>query len=66
MEYKLVVPRDGGAWWAAVYGIAQSRTPLKRLSSSSSSKESGGRRLRKKQVAPKTQQYTNYPMEEQP
>ena len=31
-------PRDGGAWWAAVYGVAQSRTRLKRLSSSSSSK----------------------------
>ena len=30
-------PRDGGAWWAAVSGIAQSRTRLKRLSSSSSS-----------------------------
>ena len=30
-------PRDGGAWWAAVYGVAQSRTQLKRLSSSSSS-----------------------------
>ena len=28
---------DGGAWWAAVYGVAQSRTWLKRLSSSSSS-----------------------------
>ena len=27
-------PRDGGAWWAAVYGVAQSRTGLKRLSSS--------------------------------
>ena len=27
---------DGGAWWAAVYGVAQSRTRLKRLSSSSS------------------------------
>ena len=27
-------PRDGGAWWAAVYGVAQSWTPLKRLSSS--------------------------------
>ena len=26
-----------GAWWAAVYGVAQSRTRLKRLSSSSSS-----------------------------
>ena len=29
-------PRDGGAWWAAVYGDTQSRTRLKRLSSSSS------------------------------
>ena len=29
-------PRDGGAWWAAVYGVAHSRTRLKRLSSSSS------------------------------
>ena len=29
-------PRDGGAWWAAVYGVAQSRTRLKGLSSSSS------------------------------
>ena len=28
-------PRDGGAWWAAVYGVAQSWTQLKRLSSSS-------------------------------
>ena len=27
-------PRDGGAWWAAVYGVSQSRTRLKRLSSS--------------------------------
>ena len=30
-------PRDGGAWWAAVYGVAQSRTRLKRCSSSRSS-----------------------------
>ena len=30
-------PRDRGAWWTAVYGVAQSRTRLKRLSSSSSS-----------------------------
>ena len=30
-------PRDGEAWWAAIYGVAQSRTRLKRLSSSSSS-----------------------------
>ena len=26
-------PRDGGAWWPAVYGVAQSQTWLKRLSS---------------------------------
>ena len=31
-------PRDGGAWWAAVSGVAQSRTRLKRLSSSSSNR----------------------------
>ena len=28
-------PRDGGAWWAAVDGVAQSQTRLKRLRSSS-------------------------------
>ena len=30
-------PMDGRAWWAAIYGVTQSRTRLKRLSSSSSS-----------------------------
>ena len=30
-------PRDGGAWWVAVYGVAQSWTRLKQLSSNSSS-----------------------------
>ena len=29
-------PRDGGAWWAAIYGVTQSWTRLKCLSSSSS------------------------------
>ena len=29
-------PRDGGAWWAAVHGVTQSRTRPKRLSSSNS------------------------------
>ena len=29
-------PRDGGTWWAAVYGVTRSQTWLKRLSSSSS------------------------------
>ena len=33
-------PREGGAWWAAVYGVTQSRTWLKQLSSSSSSSSS--------------------------
>ena len=33
-------PRDSGAWWAAVYGVAQNQTRLKRLSSSSSSSRS--------------------------
>ena len=31
-------PRDGGSWWAVVYGVAQSWTRLQRLSSSSSTK----------------------------
>ena len=30
-------PRDGEAWWAAVFGVAQGQTRLKQLSSSSSS-----------------------------
>ena len=29
-------PRDAGAWWVAIYGVAQSRARLKRLSNSSS------------------------------
>ena len=35
----LETPRDGGAWWAAINGVAQSWTRLKRLSSSSSNKD---------------------------
>ena len=36
LQYScLEYPRDGEAWWAAVYGVAQSRTRLKRLTSSS-------------------------------
>ena len=35
-SFCLENPRDGGAWWAAVSGDAQSWTRLKRLSSSSS------------------------------
>ena len=33
-------PRDRGVWWAAIYGVTQSRTRLKRLSSSSSKRGS--------------------------
>ena len=35
-------PMDGGAWWAAVYGVAQSPTRRKRLSSSSRDKRHPG------------------------
>ena len=41
-------PRDRGAWGAAVYGITQSRTRLKRLSSSSSRLCISGNFTRKK------------------
>ena len=34
-------PRDGGAWWAAIYGVAQSWTRLKWLSNSSSNPSRG-------------------------
>ena len=34
-------PRDRGAWWAAIYGVAQNRTWLKWLSSSSSRRHFG-------------------------
>ena len=38
LQYScLESPVDRGAWWAAVYGVTQSQTQLKRLSSSSSS-----------------------------
>ena len=38
-------PRDGGTWWSAVYGVAQSWTRLKRLSSSSSSNSSNSPKI---------------------
>ena len=38
-------PRDGGAWWAPVSGVAQSQTQLKRLSSSSSKESDMTERL---------------------
>ena len=40
MDLQAARLMDGGAWWAAVYGVAQSQTRLKRLSSSSSSSSS--------------------------
>ena len=33
----IILPMDRGTWWAAIYGVAQSQTRLKQLSSSSSS-----------------------------
>ena len=42
-------PMDRGAWWAAIYGVTQSRTRLERLRSSSSS--SSSRLLREKAMA---------------
>ena len=45
-------PRDGGAWWAAVYGVAQSQTRLKQLSSSSSSSSDICTRFRKAEGLP--------------
>ena len=53
-------PRDGGAWWAAVYGVTQSRTRLKWLSSSSSSKQREEGRD-KGSVKVKTEQDSDYP-----
>ena len=43
-------PRDGGAWWAAIYGVAQSWTQLKRLRSSNSSSSQPCKILRKKRM----------------
>ena len=39
--HQILRSRDGGAWWAAVYGVTQGRTQLKWLSSSSSSSLDG-------------------------
>ena len=39
-------PRDWGAWWAAIYGVSQSQTRLKRLSSSSKVKVKSLSRVR--------------------
>ena len=43
--HSSALARKGGAWWAAVYGVAQSQTRPKRLSSSSSRAESAGQGL---------------------
>ena len=44
-------PRDGGAWWAAVYGALQSSTRLKRLGSSSSSSSVLNMEVLKKRIS---------------
>ena len=56
-------PRDRGAWWAAVYGIAQSRTRLKRLSSSSSSSRTipEGGMATPSNIAPRESPWTENP-----
>ena len=38
-DWTAIAPGDGGAWWAVVSGVAQSRTRLKRLSSSGNETE---------------------------
>ena len=45
-------PRDGGACWAAIYGVAQSQTRLKRLSSSSSSEEGSAGKPTEEPICP--------------
>ena len=37
LQCSCLNPRDRGAWWAAVYGVAKSQTRLKQLSSRNSS-----------------------------
>ena len=53
-------PRDGGAWGAAIYGVAQSWTRLKRLSSSSSID------ISQQDTAQKTKLYKNKTTEKDP
>ena len=48
--HSLENPRDRGAWWAAIYGVAQSRTQLKRLTSSSSRNFALSKRMGTNQV----------------
>ena len=38
LAWRIPETTDGGAWWAAIYGVAQSWTRLKQLSSSSNEK----------------------------
>ena len=57
-------PRDGGAWWAAISWVAQSRTRLKRLSSSSSSSSSS--RIYCKIIVIEMSVVSNRPLEEHP
>ena len=57
-------PKDRAAWWAAVYGVTQSRTQLTLLSSSSSSSKAqrkpldGNKKKKEKQTNKKTQTKT--------
>ena len=53
-------PRNGGAWWVALYGVAQSRTQLKWLSSSSIS-ESWKTGVRQKNATPLLKTFRHTP-----
>ena len=52
-------PRDGGAWWAAIYGVTQSQTRLKQLSSSSSNGTSYPLLLQKCRLLRLIKEYTD-------
>ena len=46
-------PRNGGAWWATIYGVTQSRTRLKQLSSSNSSRKTNLKQQERSNFSPR-------------
>ena len=56
-------PRDSGAWWAAVYGVTQSRKWPKRLSSSSSQHRIKRINWHQKNVNRVSRHWSDYPRE---
>ena len=55
-------PRNRGAWWAALYGVTQSQTRLKRLSSSSSLIENR-KQSRRRELIKYPELYTRYDLQ---